>query len=122
MWLIPRYLYLASHFNSFLAFKAHNFTDAIHLKQCVTLYLFALPMTLVHDLGWGTVPVVTAVAFTFMGIEGIADEIEMPFGLSTRHYNISIGCLPFLRTRRTRLASGCGDMQDNTSCAALTLT
>jgi len=39
-------------------------------------------MTLVHDLGWATVPVVTAVAFTFMGIEGIADEIEMPFGLS----------------------------------------
>jgi putative membrane protein len=37
-------------------------------------------MTLVHDLGWATVPVVTAVAFTFMGIEGIADEIEMPFG------------------------------------------
>ncbi|KAF9475056.1 hypothetical protein BDN70DRAFT_936181 [Pholiota conissans] len=53
---------------------------AIHLKQCVTLYLFALPLTLVHDLGWATVPVVTAVAFTFMGIEGIADEIEMPFG------------------------------------------
>ena len=56
--------------------------DGIHLKQCVTLYLFALPVTLVHDLGWAAVPVVTAVAFTFMGIEGIADEIEMPFGLS----------------------------------------
>lgn len=54
----------------------------IHLKQCVTLYLFALPLTLVHDLGWAMVPIVTVVAFTFMGIEGIADEIEMPFGLS----------------------------------------
>ncbi|GAW07418.1 UPF0187-domain-containing protein [Lentinula edodes] len=52
----------------------------IHLKQCVTLYLFALPLTLVNDLGWMTVPIVTVVAFTFMGIEGIADEIEMPFG------------------------------------------
>jgi putative membrane protein len=52
----------------------------IHLKQCVTLYLFALPFTLVDDLGWGTIPVVTVVAFTFMGIEGIAEEIEMPFG------------------------------------------
>ena len=38
-------------------------------------------MALVNDFGWGTVPVVTAIAFTFMGIEGIADEIEMPFGL-----------------------------------------
>lgn len=54
--------------------------DGIHLKQCVTLYLFALPLALVNDFGWGTVPVVTAIAFTFMGIEGIADEIEMPFG------------------------------------------
>ncbi|KAJ3780244.1 Bestrophin, RFP-TM, chloride channel-domain-containing protein, partial [Lentinula aff. detonsa] len=40
----------------------------IHLKQCVTLYLFALPLTLVNDLGWMTIPIVTVVAFTFMGI------------------------------------------------------
>jgi putative membrane protein len=26
------------------------------------------------------IPVVTIVAFTLMGIEGIADEIEQPFG------------------------------------------
>lgn len=50
------------------------------MKQCVTLYLFTLPFTLVHDLAWYTIPVVTVVAFTFMGIEGIADNIEMPFG------------------------------------------
>jgi len=52
----------------------------IHLKQCVMLYLFALPLTLAGDLGWRTIPIVTVVAFTLMGIEGIADEIEMPFG------------------------------------------
>jgi len=52
----------------------------IHLKQCVTLYLFILPFTMVNDLGWSTIPLVTVIAFTFMGIEGIADEIEMPFG------------------------------------------
>ncbi|KAI0637332.1 UPF0187-domain-containing protein [Trametes polyzona] len=54
---------------------------SIHLKQCVSLYLFVLPFVLVKELGWGMVPVVTVVAFTLMGIEGIADEIEMPFGL-----------------------------------------
>ncbi|KAI0792902.1 Bestrophin, RFP-TM, chloride channel-domain-containing protein [Abortiporus biennis] len=54
---------------------------SIHLKQCVTLYLFSLPFTLVKDMGWGMIPVVTVVAFTLMGIEGIADEIEMPFGM-----------------------------------------
>ncbi|KAG8993735.1 hypothetical protein FRB95_008535 [Tulasnella sp. JGI-2019a] len=52
----------------------------IHLKQCVTLYLFALPFTLVQSMHWNMVPLVTLVAFTLMGIEGIADEIEMPFG------------------------------------------
>ena len=35
---------------------------------------------MVSDLGWYTIPIVTVVAFTFMGIEGIADLIEMPFG------------------------------------------
>ncbi|KDR73435.1 hypothetical protein GALMADRAFT_227883 [Galerina marginata CBS 339.88] len=64
----------------------------IHLKQCVTLYLFALPMTLVNDLGWSTVPVVTAVAFTFMGIEGIADEIEQPFGNDERDLPLDRYC------------------------------
>ena len=54
---------------------------SIHLKQTVTLYLFALPLTLVKELGWAMIPLVTVVAFTLMGIEGIADEIEMPFGL-----------------------------------------
>lgn len=61
--------------------KTHNRpSDAIHLKQCVTLYLFALPFTLVKDLNWWMIPIVTVVAFTLMGIEGIANEIEMPFG------------------------------------------
>lgn len=60
---------------------------SIHLKQCVTLYLFVLPFTLVKDLGWGMIPVVTMVAFTLMGIEGIADEIEMPFG---RYLNLHV--------------------------------
>jgi len=65
---------------------------SIHLKQCVTLYLFALPITLVNDLGWATIPVVTVVAFTFMGIEGIADEIEMPFGTDERDLPIDRYC------------------------------
>ncbi|CDO69047.1 hypothetical protein BN946_scf184834.g54 [Trametes cinnabarina] len=51
----------------------------IHLKQCVSLYLFMLPFVLIKELGWAMIPIVTVIAFTFMGIEGIADEIEMPF-------------------------------------------
>ncbi|KAG1903908.1 Bestrophin, RFP-TM, chloride channel-domain-containing protein [Suillus fuscotomentosus] len=64
----------------------------IHLKQCVTLYLFALPFTLVNDLGWSTIPIVTVVAFTLMGIEGIADEIEMPFGCDAHDLPLDTYC------------------------------
>ncbi|TEB36102.1 UPF0187-domain-containing protein [Coprinellus micaceus] len=64
----------------------------IHLKQCVTLYLFALPLTLVHEMGWAIVPIVTVVAFTFMGIEGIAEEIEMPFGTDERDLPLDRYC------------------------------
>ncbi|KAH7930864.1 UPF0187-domain-containing protein [Leucogyrophana mollusca] len=64
----------------------------IHLKQCVTLYLFALPFTLINDLGWSTIPIITVVAFTFMGIEGIADEIEMPFGYDKHDLPLDTYC------------------------------
>ncbi|KAJ3518964.1 hypothetical protein NMY22_g13422 [Coprinellus aureogranulatus] len=64
----------------------------IHLKQCVTLYLFALPLTLVNEMGWAIVPIVTVVAFTFMGIEGIAEEIEMPFGTDDRDLPLERYC------------------------------
>jgi ion channel-forming bestrophin family protein len=68
------------HVNSLSGVLSSHDIDGIHLKQCVTLYLFALPLTLFNELGWAMIPVVTVVAFTFMGIEGIADDIEMPFG------------------------------------------
>ena len=71
---------------------------SIHLKQTVTLYLFSLPFTLVNDLGWGMVPLVTVVAFTLMGIEGIADEIEMPFGSSTSKTILKQHHSPLYRT------------------------
>lgn len=63
---------------------------SIHLKQCVTLYLFSLPFILVRELGWATVPVVTVVAFTLMGIESIADIIEMPFGTDSADLPLDI--------------------------------
>jgi putative membrane protein len=45
---------------------------------------------MVSELGWATVPIVTLVAFTFMGIEGIAEQIEMPFGKHVCLYNVAI--------------------------------
>ncbi|PWN43794.1 hypothetical protein IE81DRAFT_321962 [Ceraceosorus guamensis] len=52
----------------------------IHLKQSTLLYLLALPFVLVSELSWRVVPFVGLVAFTLVGLEGIASEIERPFG------------------------------------------
>jgi len=83
--LYPNPVRLSSRYPD-VVFDSDGFTlDGIHLKQCVTLYLFSLPFTLVKELGWATVPVITVVAFTFMGIEGIAEKIEMPFGKHVRN-------------------------------------
>ncbi|KAF9519826.1 hypothetical protein BS47DRAFT_998920 [Hydnum rufescens UP504] len=78
----------------------------IHLKQCVTLYLFTLPFTLVADLRWFMVPgeimrsTVLILPYLapydsrycgelhFDGYRGIADEIEMPFG--TDYYDLPL--------------------------------
>lgn len=74
------------------------FIFAVHLKQCVSIYLFVLPFTLVDIMGWRMVPLVAVVAcrldtgqhkgssaetsrsVTLMGVEGIASEVEQPFG------------------------------------------
>ncbi|KAJ1659072.1 hypothetical protein IWQ61_001788 [Dispira simplex] len=51
----------------------------IHLKQSLYLYCCLLPFTLI-DMHYLMIPVVTAIAFTLFGIDGIGQEIENPFG------------------------------------------
>ncbi|MBW0498017.1 hypothetical protein O181_037732 [Austropuccinia psidii MF-1] len=63
-----------------LAFAQIPACYCIHLKQCTSLYLFALPLTLASELGWTLIPFVTIVAFTLVGIESLARECEDPFG------------------------------------------
>ena len=64
----------------------------VHLKQTVLLYLLALPLTLVSELSWRMVPVVTIVAFTLIGLEGISSEVEMPFGHDPSDHNLDLLC------------------------------
>ncbi|CAG8517427.1 6505_t:CDS:10, partial [Scutellospora calospora] len=52
----------------------------VHLKQAVMLYVFALPFTIIAELGWFTVPTIFLVSFTFFGILAVGTEIENPFG------------------------------------------
>ena len=52
----------------------------IHQKQVLALFGALLPFATVDDLDWWTIPVTTVVVFTLYGIDGIAWQLEDPFG------------------------------------------
>ncbi|WWD18606.1 hypothetical protein CI109_103059 [Kwoniella shandongensis] len=68
----------------------------IHLKQVVSLYLFILPFTLVDSMGWKMVFIMFGISMTFMGVEGIAAMIEMPFGTDPCDLNLDLYCTELL--------------------------
>ena len=53
---------------------------AVHLEHVVWLYLLSLPYQIVESLNWWTIPAVTLVSFSLLGILDIGGEIENPFG------------------------------------------
>ncbi|KAF2126445.1 hypothetical protein P153DRAFT_346179 [Dothidotthia symphoricarpi CBS 119687] len=52
----------------------------IHQKQVLALFTCVLPLAIVDDYGWWSIPIVAIVAFTLYGIEGIGMQLEDPFG------------------------------------------
>jgi putative membrane protein len=68
----------------------------VHLKQTVTLFLCILPFTLVDVMGWKMVVIVTCCAFTMMGVEHIAAQVEMPFGTDPGDLNLDLFCTELL--------------------------
>lgn len=52
----------------------------IHQKQVLALFGCVLPFAMVDDMGWWAIPIVSLVAFTLYGIEGIGSQLEDPFG------------------------------------------
>ncbi|CAI6311041.1 unnamed protein product [Periconia digitata] len=52
----------------------------IHQKQVLALFLIFLPLGVVDDYGWYSIPIVAIVSFTLYGIEGIGQQLEDPFG------------------------------------------
>lgn len=52
----------------------------IHARQVLALYTCVLPFAIVNDYGWWAIPIVSLVAFTLYGIEGIGLQLEDPFG------------------------------------------
>lgn len=52
----------------------------IHLKQVMALFGVVLPLGIVAELGWWTIPMTGLVMFTLYGIEAIGAQLEDPFG------------------------------------------
>lgn len=56
------------------------YTYHILLHRTVYIYCFLLPFGFVDSLNWLTPFIVIFIAYTFVALEAIADEIEEPFG------------------------------------------
>ena len=56
------------------------FSYSTFIKRVILLYMITLPLGLVGDFKWATIPMVLFVFYAFAGLELIAEEIEDPFG------------------------------------------
>lgn len=57
------------------------YTYSVLLHRTVYIYCFMLPFGFVETLGWITPFVIVFIAYTFVALEAIADELEEPFGV-----------------------------------------
>ncbi len=57
------------------------FSYSIYIKILVLAYSALLPVGLIGEFGYFTIPVVMLIFFAFLGLEMLAQEIEDPFGL-----------------------------------------
>lgn len=75
--------------------RIHNtplpFAYMVHLRRAMIVYLATLPMGLVTEMGWMTVPATLLIAYVMLGVEEIGVEIEDPFGYD--HNNLPLKSL-----------------------------
>lgn len=68
------------------------FTYSILLHRTVYIYCFLLPFGFVASLGWFMPLIVVFIAYTFVALEAIADELEEPFGLEANDLALNAMC------------------------------
>jgi putative membrane protein len=56
------------------------YTYRVLLNRTVTIYSLLLPMGLVSSIGWLTPPIAVFIAYTYLALEVIGEELEEPFG------------------------------------------
>lgn len=70
-----------------------GFAYVTHVRLLLVLYLISLPLALVEQLGYSTIPVFWVISYALMSVEMLAVEVESPFGyqgsdLRLYQYNI----------------------------------
>ena len=68
------------------------YTYKVLLHRTVYIYCFLLPFGLVDTLGWMMPVIVTFIAYTFIALEAIADELEEPFGIEPNDLALNSLC------------------------------
>jgi ion channel-forming bestrophin family protein len=68
------------------------FAYAVHLRRVLIVYCFSLPLALVNDFGWATIPTTLMVSYALFGIEEIGVEIEDPFGHTSSDLPVEMFC------------------------------
>lgn len=70
-----------------------GFAYVAHMRLLLVIYLTTLPLALVEQMGYTTIPVFWVIAYSLMSLEMLAVEVENPFGyqgsdLRLHQYNI----------------------------------
>ncbi len=65
---------------------------SIHLRQFLYLYLFSLPFTMLHEMGYWSIPVNALVFYALSGLKKIGEEIEDPFGRDINDLPLDLIC------------------------------
>ncbi|CAG8627372.1 9453_t:CDS:2, partial [Diversispora eburnea] len=66
---------------------------SIHLAQTVFIYCVTLPFQLVSFVDYWTIPIVFISCIVLLGVEGIGEEIENPFGLDDNDLDLDQFCI-----------------------------
>ncbi len=69
------------------------FAYAVHLRRVLIVYCFTLPLALVQEFGWATIPTTLLISYSLFGVEEIGVEIEDPFGETANDLPIHSICL-----------------------------
>ncbi|KAJ7436341.1 Bestrophin, RFP-TM, chloride channel-domain-containing protein [Mycena latifolia] len=73
------------------------------LPFVVWLYLFLLPLQLVSDFVWHTIPAVSVGAFVYLGFVAAGEEIEQPFGYDDNDLDLDMFTRDIIRPDIQRL-------------------